>query len=426
MGKPDPPQPPDLGPTVQAAQATAASDAEVARIQQETAREQLAQQNVYAGRSADVADKYAQTAQDQLAFGRQQYNDIRPFLTDYLNQQKDFTTASLSNLQEQTSAAAESRRQATETYNRYATNFAPRETQFVNEAFGYATPARMDERAGAARADVSTAFGAARDNALRTMQGYGLDPTQGAFARTLQASNIAQAAAGAAAGTMARTQTEEQGRQYELAGLEVGQRLPAQAIGQAGLSLQQTASGLGGAAIGGGGIGAANQNMYATTAATGSPTSYASLSNPYTQLAGAYGSQGVNLYGQGNQALGNAGQAIIGAGNVLNAGFSNQMDVYRQQSANAIAPFQILGNVAGMALGRFGMPSDRRFKTDIERVGTLDNGLPVYVYRYVGSPAFQIGLMADEVEKLHPNAVVTDPQGYKYVDYEIAVGDSHG
>lgn len=65
--------------------------------------------------------------------------------------------------------------------------------------------------------------------------------------------------------------------------------------------------------------------------------------------------------------------------------------------------------------------SDRRLKEDIVRVGTLDNGLPVYSYRYKDDVAMQIGLMADEVEQVHPEAVFTHPNGFKMVDYGKAV-----
>lgn len=73
--------------------------------------------------------------------------------------------------------------------------------------------------------------------------------------------------------------------------------------------------------------------------------------------------------------------------------------------------------------------SDRRLKADIERVGKLDNGLPVYSFRYKGEPEDmrRIGLMAQEVEKEHPDAVMTAPgffgslSGFKMVDYAKAV-----
>jgi hypothetical protein len=64
--------------------------------------------------------------------------------------------------------------------------------------------------------------------------------------------------------------------------------------------------------------------------------------------------------------------------------------------------------------------SDRRMKRDIRRVGTLDNGLPVYSYRYLYSDQTEIGVMADEVAAVHPDAV-TDIGGLKLVDYAKAV-----
>ncbi len=63
--------------------------------------------------------------------------------------------------------------------------------------------------------------------------------------------------------------------------------------------------------------------------------------------------------------------------------------------------------------------SDRRAKEDIEQVGTLFDGTPVYRYRYIGQPAFQIGLMAQDVEKYAPEAVGMIGQ-FKAVDYKLA------
>jgi hypothetical protein len=64
--------------------------------------------------------------------------------------------------------------------------------------------------------------------------------------------------------------------------------------------------------------------------------------------------------------------------------------------------------------------SDVRVKTEIQRVGTLDNGLPVYAYRYVWGGPMEIGVMAQDVEKLHPDAV-SERHGVKMVDYRRAV-----
>ena len=63
--------------------------------------------------------------------------------------------------------------------------------------------------------------------------------------------------------------------------------------------------------------------------------------------------------------------------------------------------------------------SDRRLKEDIAPVGTLFDGTPVYGYRYKGAPAYHIGLMAQDVEKTTPGAVI-EINGYKAVDYRAA------
>lgn len=62
-------------------------------------------------------------------------------------------------------------------------------------------------------------------------------------------------------------------------------------------------------------------------------------------------------------------------------------------------------------------PSDNRLKEDIQRVGTNRLGLGVYRYRYRGMAGVYEGVMAQEVEVMHPTAVRRLPYGYKAVDY---------
>lgn len=69
--------------------------------------------------------------------------------------------------------------------------------------------------------------------------------------------------------------------------------------------------------------------------------------------------------------------------------------------------------------GLLGMFSDRRLKEDIERVGTLFDGTPVYRYRYKGTLPIHLGLMADEVEQYAPEAIGL-VQGHKVVEYGAA------
>ena len=350
MGKPSPPPPPDYTPLIASQQATAASDAAAAQVQADVAMQQLAVQDKYAARSADLGDLYAQMAQEQNAWGEQQYEDLKPYLQSYMQAQLDWQGAAQSNEEIMNQQQQQALDQSKQTYDRYMSTYAPKEDQFLQEAYDYASPARMDQNAAAARGDVATAFSAQSDAASRSLQSYGVDPSQGAYGRT-QAMDISRAAAEAAAGTMARTSTEAQGKQYELAALQVGQKLPAQAIGQATLGMQMGSSGLAGSAIGGGGVAAGSTAMGAGTTAMGSPTSYASISNPYTTLSGQYGTQGVGMYGAQNQALGNAGTAITGAISGMDSSYSAQMQNYAAQASASPwgAIGSILGGVAGVA-----------------------------------------------------------------------------
>jgi hypothetical protein len=61
--------------------------------------------------------------------------------------------------------------------------------------------------------------------------------------------------------------------------------------------------------------------------------------------------------------------------------------------------------------------SDIRLKEDIRRVGTNHLGLGVYQYRYKGIDGVWEGVMAQEVEVMHPGAVVTKVHGFKGVNY---------
>jgi hypothetical protein len=69
-------------------------------------------------------------------------------------------------------------------------------------------------------------------------------------------------------------------------------------------------------------------------------------------------------------------------------------------------------------IGSFSSMSDRRMKTDIRKVGKLDDGQQVYAFRYKHDPSKQvhIGLMAQDVEKNIPEAV-HEFNGIKFVDY---------
>lgn len=64
--------------------------------------------------------------------------------------------------------------------------------------------------------------------------------------------------------------------------------------------------------------------------------------------------------------------------------------------------------------------SDRRAKTNIKDIGRTHDNQKIYSFQYKGHPAPQIGMMAQEIEKKTPEAVVTAPDGLKRVNYDLA------
>jgi hypothetical protein len=61
--------------------------------------------------------------------------------------------------------------------------------------------------------------------------------------------------------------------------------------------------------------------------------------------------------------------------------------------------------------------SDVRAKRDIRRIGTLDDGLGIYAYRYLWDDEPRIGVMAQEVAGIRPWALGPIQDGYMTVDY---------
>lgn len=61
--------------------------------------------------------------------------------------------------------------------------------------------------------------------------------------------------------------------------------------------------------------------------------------------------------------------------------------------------------------------SDVRLKRDIAPVARLENGIVLYRYRYHWSDQLYVGVMAQEVAAIVPEAVSRGPGGFLRVDY---------
>ena len=127
------------------------------------------------------------------------------------------------------------------------------------------------------------------------------------------------------------------------------------------------------------------------------------LQYPYQQLGVLQSALGMTPYGQSS---------------------TGQSTTTTQQSANplgmALGGLQSLGSLFGGG-GMFGSQgafagllggSDRKLKTDIQKVGVHPAGIPLYAYRYKGDPKTfpkAIGPMAEDVAKIAPHAVAKIP-----------------
>jgi hypothetical protein len=239
MGKKsDPPAPPDLTPSAQASE-------EIARINQQTAREQL------------------QWARDQDA-------NNRAILERVLGTQLP--------IMEQTFDDAQVDRA------RYEGVFQPIEDNLIDEFQTYDTPERMATERGRAMADVSSAFETQRKNAAARLESFGIDPSQTRSQALDIGMRTAQAAAQAGAADAATQRVENTGRALRAEAINIGRGMPSQVAASYGQSI----------AAGNSGIGNANST-------TANSANLASSSLGFSGQALQGYNQGANIRTQGHQ-----------------------------------------------------------------------------------------------------------------------------
>ena len=126
--------------------------------------------------------------------------------------------------------------------------------------------------------------------------------------------------------------------------------------------------------------------------------------------------QNPNFVNTPNQAY-TAGPDLLGA---ANASYQNQLAAYNAQQAAGGGFMGGLMNLGGAAITKY---SDIRLKKNIKKIGKLRDGINVYSYNYIDykdlPKSKQIGVMAQEVEKVIPEAVTTMADGYKAVNYAL-------
>ena len=76
------------------------------------------------------------------------------------------------------------------------------------------------------------------------------------------------------------------------------------------------------------------------------------------------------------------------------------------------------GGRGGGGRGGGGRRSDMRLKHDIVLLGRLDDGLGYYRFVYNGGHTAYVGVMAQKVRTVMPEAVTRGPDGYMRVSYD--------
>jgi hypothetical protein len=120
-----------------------------------------------------------------------------------------------------------------------------------------------------------------------------------------------------------------------------------------------------------------------------------------------------------------AQQATTGGADILGAsqmGYNAQMGDFNSKVAQQANFNEGLMGLGGAGIAKY---SDIRIKENITRIGTLPNGLPFYQFEYISEfkdhplagHGTHTGVMAQEVQALIPDAVITLDNGYLAVDY---------
>ncbi len=127
---------------------------------------------------------------------------------------------------------------------------------------------------------------------------------------------------------------------------------------------------------------------------------------------------------QGNQLAQGFGGAVSQFAANRTLGFQANLATAQNRASTMGALFGAAGQFAGVAggiglssfLNRPSTASDRRIKKDINKVGVLSNGINVYTFKYIWDNRYHVGVMAQEVLKILPEAV-TSLRGLLLVDY---------
>ena len=122
------------------------------------------------------------------------------------------------------------------------------------------------------------------------------------------------------------------------------------------------------------------------------------------------------------QQANTGGADLLGA---ANAQYNSQVAATNAANAASSGFMGGLMNLGGLYGASQGWFSDENMKENIEEIGALHNGLKIYAFEYkpeykdIAGHGRLVGVMAQEVEKVQPEAVITMPNGMRGVNYSL-------
>ena len=153
---------------------------------------------------------------------------------------------------------------------------------------------------------------------------------------------------------------------------------------------------------GGGTYAAADAAAYANLAGAPGTAAYQTAMADYTAaMAGQLGGAELAMAGDAAASYAAADAAATAATAAAGEGFWATVASYATEIVSFVSSFF----------------SDEQMKKDINRVGSTDAGVPIYTYQMKSGGPTQMGVMAQELERVKPDAVRMHPSGYRMVDY---------
>lgn len=133
----------------------------------------------------------------------------------------------------------------------------------------------------------------------------------------------------------------------------------------------------------------------------------------------------LGIFSAFNPLSGYTGSSAQGSTGIYDNYYQGQLNAYNANKANAQAG--ALGLLSGITAGANAASgllgslfSDARIKENLRPVGQLFNGLTVYAFNFPGEAVTRIGLVAQEVQQVVPEAVSETGEGLLAVNYDLA------